>query len=172
MRIVPDGHRFAPPSAHVEDVATPGAVELGGRGARLGAVLLDGVAIAIVFGILSSVFMSGQFELVRTGAMSVARWTLYQGVAGFAVFLVLNGYTLATRGQTLGKILLGLRIVRSNGSRASFARIVGLRYVLNNVLIMVPLVGGLYALADCLLIFRASHKCLHDNIADTIVVKA
>ena len=37
---------------------------------------------------------------------------------------------------------------------------------------MVPFIGGVYALVDCLLIFRASHKCLHDNIADTIVVKA
>jgi uncharacterized RDD family membrane protein YckC len=30
----------------------------------------------------------------------------------------------------------------------------------------------LYGLIDSLLIFRESRRCLHDNIADTIVVKA
>ena len=29
-----------------------------------------------------------------------------------------------------------------------------------------------HAVADCLSIFRESRKCLHDNIADTIVVRA
>ena len=37
---------------------------------------------------------------------------------------------------------------------------------------LVPLIGWLFALADALLIFRDSRKCLHDNIADTIVVTA
>ena len=36
----------------------------------------------------------------------------------------------------------------------------------------VPIVGAFYALVDCLLIFRESRRCLHDNIADTIVVTA
>ena len=38
------------------------------------------------------------------------------------------------------------------------------------VIASVPLVGSLYALVDALLIFRSSRKCLHDTIADTIVV--
>ena len=37
---------------------------------------------------------------------------------------------------------------------------------------LVPLVGWMYGLLDVLMIFRDSRKCLHDNIADTIVVKA
>ena len=36
----------------------------------------------------------------------------------------------------------------------------------------VKTVTGARALVDALLIFRDSRKCLHDNIADTIVVKA
>jgi hypothetical protein len=36
---------------------------------------------------------------------------------------------------------------------------------------MIP-VSYIYPLIDVLLIFRSSRKCLHDSIADTIVVKA
>jgi len=37
---------------------------------------------------------------------------------------------------------------------------------------LVPGIGQIYSIVDALLIFRQSRKCLHDNIADTIVVKA
>ena len=37
---------------------------------------------------------------------------------------------------------------------------------------MVPFVGGLVSLVDALLIFRDDRRCLHDEIADTIVVTA
>ena len=40
-------------------------------------------------------------------------------VIGFILFLVIHGYLLATRGQTVGKTLLKIRIVRSDGSPAS-----------------------------------------------------
>ena len=36
----------------------------------------------------------------------------------------------------------------------------------------IPVIGTVYGLLDVLLIFRASRRCLHDNIADTIVVTA
>jgi uncharacterized RDD family membrane protein YckC len=62
--------------------------------------------------------------------------------------------------------------VRSDGSPASFGRIVGLRYLPTSLITLIPVVGMFYALLDCLLIFRRSRRCLHDNIADTIVVTA
>ena len=62
--------------------------------------------------------------------------------------------------------------MRSDGTNATLARLAGLRYFANSVLALIPVVGWLYALLDVLMIFRESRKCLHDNIADTIVVKA
>jgi hypothetical protein len=41
-----------------------------------------------------------------------------------------------------------------------------------NLLALIPILGNVVALADPLLIFRDNHKCLHDELADTIVVKA
>ena len=93
-------------------------------------------------------------------------------VLGFILFLLIHGYLIATRGQTVGKALLKIRIVRSDGSPASFGRIVGLRYLTTSVLASIPIAGTIYGLVDALMIFRASRRCLHDNIADTIVVTA
>lgn len=36
---------------------------------------------------------------------------------------------------------------------------------------MVPVIGMLYAVIGILFIFRDPRKCLHDTIADTVVVK-
>ncbi len=157
---------FAPPQAEVADVAAAGPT-LGGRGARLGAVLIDGclqigvmlaVNAVLPFGLLSQDESIGQL--------------VTNALAGLAFFLVIQGWLLVKHGQTVGKKLLGLRIVRTDGSRASPARLLGLRYAIGWLLSAVPLVGGLYALVDSLCIFRASRKCLHDTIADTIVVAA
>ena len=76
------------------------------------------------------------------------------------------------RGQTVGKALLGVRIVRSNGERASLAQLLFVRYGVGYVMTIVMPVGQIYGMVDVLLIFRASRRCLHDLIADTIVVKA
>jgi uncharacterized RDD family membrane protein YckC len=170
MSSVPQGNRFAPPSAHVEDVTTQGVVQLAGRGARFGGSLIDGLLMLGVFWLVGLVTPWSPFEAAAKGGFGAG--LLINGVLGIVVFAIIHGYLLATRGQTLGKLLLGLRIVRSDGQRASLARLLGLRYGIGWLINGMAFIGPLYSLVDCLLIFRASHKCLHDNIADTIVVKA
>jgi uncharacterized RDD family membrane protein YckC len=161
-------NRFAPPTAEVADVATEGT-ELAGRGMRLLAVLIDGVMQSAVYWILTIVAFRALDP--RKGNFSIGV-IIGQIALGFGLFVLINGYLLHTQGQTVGKKLLGLRIVRTNGERATLGRLLGLRYLVGWVIVMIPFVGMIYALADCLMIFRNSRKCLHDNIADTIVVKA
>jgi len=165
-----DENRFAPPLAHVEDVAAGPGV-LAGRGTRLGATLIDAVVAGLAFGLLALV---SPFNIFKPPAASSGLWMLIVQnlVLGFIIFLIIHGYLIATRGQTIGKALLKIRIVRSDGSPASFARIVGLRYLTTSVLASIPVVGTIYGLVDVLMIFRASRRCLHDHIADTIVVTA
>jgi uncharacterized RDD family membrane protein YckC len=167
MSTATDNNPFAPPTTHVEDVASD-AQELGGRGARLGAGIVDGL---IQGGIYYAIAIALLPSLMPSDAFSIGSFAL-QLVVSLLMYTALHGYLLLTQGQTIGKKLLGLRIVRSNGERAGIVRVLGLRTFLGWALTLVPVVGMVYALADCLLIFRASHKCLHDNIADTIVVKA
>jgi uncharacterized RDD family membrane protein YckC len=90
----------------------------------------------------------------------------------FLLFLVLHAFLLVRRGQTIGKAILGLRIVRSDGSKPAPFRLIGVRYGLFYALMIVPMAGVAVMLVDVLLIFRKSRQCLHDSAADTIVVKA
>jgi len=161
-------NRFAPPTAEVADVATD-ATELAGRGMRLLAVLIDGLVQGAIYWILTIVaFRSLDPSKGNVGVGMIAG----QIVLGFVLFVLVQGYLLHTQGQTIGKKLLGMRIVRTNGERATLGRLLGLRYLVGWIIVMIPFVGAIYALVDCLMIFRDSRKCLHDNIADTIVVKA
>ena len=71
---------------------------------------------------------------------------------------------------SLGKQWLGLRIVRVDGSRATFVRAVLLRMLLPWLLAWIPFVGWFLLPVDWLVIFREDCRCLHDLIAGTKVV--
>lgn len=88
-------------------------------------------------------------------------------------FLLGQLWLLWRRGQTVGKILLGIRIVRVDTlEKGGFVTNVLLRTLLNNLIVSIPIAGLLYGLADALFIFRDDRRCLHDKIAGTCVVVA
>jgi uncharacterized RDD family membrane protein YckC len=85
----------------------------------------------------------------------------------------ITAWLVATNGQTIGKRLVGIKVVRTDGSPASFARIFLLRNVVNFLPTLLPFIGLLYQLViDPIFIFQDSRRCLHDLIADTTVVRS
>ena len=93
------------------------------------------------------------------------------GLATFALQLV-QIYLVSTRGQTLGKRFLGIRIVRaSDGSNPGFARAWLLRALVPGIIGMLPMIGSVFTFVNYGFIFRADRRCLHDLLADTRVVK-
>ena len=88
---------------------------------------------------------------------------------GFAIYQLVMLYR---HGQTLGKKILGIKIVRSDGSRAGLRRIVLLRYLVPGIIGAIPYVGFIFSLIDPLFIFGDEKRCVHDLMADTIVVDA
>ena len=160
---------YAPPTAEVADVSASGQAQLAGRGARLAGAIIDGVILLGLWWVVGLVTPWNIFspKLAAAGFLALIGIQLL----GLLLFALVNGYLLMTRGQTVGKMLLGMRIVRPDGSAASPGRIIGLRYAVGWLLSALPAVGMVYALIDCLLIFRADRRCVHDMIADTIVVK-
>lgn len=160
---------YAPPEARVDDVVPEGEIELADRGTRLGAAIIDGIMlVALNFGIA---MMMGINMFSMTEQPSIAQQTML-AVIGLVVFLAVNGYLLAKNGQTIGKKLLSIKIVRTDGSKITLGRIIGLRWLPMMIVGFIPIFGAIISLVNVLLIFRESRKCLHDNIADSIVIKA
>ncbi|HEX7892470.1 MAG TPA: RDD family protein [Ramlibacter sp.] len=164
--------RYAPPQAHVADVdaASDGPL-LATRWQRFGALLIDG---ALAF---ASFWVAGKLLPWDPWAVdpNMTMWTptpVASIAVGLGAFVLLHGYLLVKRGQTVGKFALGIRITRPDGSLASWGRVLGLRYLLGYVATILPVLGQVYGLVDCLTIFRSNRRCLHDVVADTIVVKA
>jgi uncharacterized RDD family membrane protein YckC len=164
----PSSQRYAPPTAEVADVAASGEAPLAGRGVRFAAVVIDVLALFFVFWLVSLVTPWNVFKPDLAASLGQR---MLMALGSVAVFLLVQAWPLATRSQTVGKIALGLRIVRPDRTPASAARVIGLRYLLPYVLTPFTTLAAVYGIVDALMIFRANRRCLHDLIADTVVVK-
>ncbi|MFG6414477.1 RDD family protein [Roseateles sp. DC23W] len=161
--------RFAPPQALVADVASEGMV-LAGRGTRLLAAIVDAlIAGGVAWAALKVPLLDSL--AFNAGSPGLGSWRAGSTLLGLGVFLLVQGWPLLARGQTLGKMLLQIRIVRCDGSKPEAWRLLGLRYGIGIATNLNPVVAMVYGLIDSLLIFRESRQCLHDTIADTKVIK-
>lgn len=160
--------RYAPPHANVEDVLrVEDGPQLASRGQRLAAAMLDAAFQIGALWLVSVLTPYNPWNIQDADIWSV---NLANTTVGILIFFLLNGYLLATRGQTIGKVLLKIRITRASGESVTPARL-ALRYGAGFAAGLTAITLWIYSLLDCLMIFRKSRRCLHDEIADTIVVK-
>jgi uncharacterized RDD family membrane protein YckC len=166
---------YAPPKAQVADVDASGDMQLAGRGWRLLAYILDSVILGAI--VYTPLIVTGALGAAMTAAVqsndpvafygALATGGIFSAI-GFVAWAVVTTILVAKNGQTIAKKLLGIKVVRADGSRASLGRIFWLRNVVNALLNILPF----YFLIDALFIFSDRHQTLHDKIADTIVVTA
>lgn len=135
---------------------------------RLGATLIDGLAAMVM--LMSIMSLTGILQQAFNGRPLTLGQQGFLFVAGWIVFLILNGYLLYDKGQTIGKLVVKLRIVDQNGDIPSFGKLFGLRYFLPSLIAQIPFVGGLLSIVDVLFIFGQDHRCLHDYLAGTWVI--
>jgi len=159
---------YAPPQAVVEDIVDPfEKVLLADRGTRLGAAILDGFIFAglvylplmLTLGLNSAVGQDGSDTIVLIGSALA--------MVGFVVWIGLTIRYVLRNGQSIAKKITGIKVVRSDGSPVNLGRIFWMRNVANGILSFIPL----YGLVEILFIFSESRQCIHDKLADTIVVK-
>jgi len=181
---------YQPPSAPILDLNDGTEFELAGRGTRLIAHLIDNViyvlplllffGIAIGFGMMTELSqISPQNNGVSSEqALKAEMLNAIGGTLGlvlglvYLIIIVGNLMLLYRNGQTIGKYLLAIKIVKVDGSRAGLARIIFLRAILFSFVSLIPFVGQIiYGLVDPLFIFQESRRCLHDLVAGTMVVK-
>jgi len=169
---------YAPPEAIVDDIRDePLEIVLAERLTRFGAALLDGIIFAVaVYAPLMLMVLGtdGQGRvtdddgnlnpLVVTGGLGT--------VVGFGTWCFFTIRYLSRNSQSIAKKFLDIKVVRRDGSRASISRIFWLRNVVISLLGLIPYIGWVFGLTDAICIFSDNRQCLHDRIADTIVIKA
>jgi uncharacterized RDD family membrane protein YckC len=148
-----------------------GELALASLWSRFFAAMIDGILMAVLTIVPAMMFFGGfqAYGEAMQGGFLVKLTVL---AISYAAYLLVNGYFLEQNGQSIGKKALGIKIVRSDGSKADFARIALRRQSFNYLVQLVPFVGWLIGLVDVLFIFRDSKKCVHDEIADTVVIQA
>jgi uncharacterized RDD family membrane protein YckC len=86
------------------------------------------------------------------------------------IFLVYFTYFIGKSGQTPGKMVLGLRIFKSEGSKVSFST----AFVRSLVIILyaIPNMGWAVCLISIIImIIDKKHQALHDKVCQTVVME-
>jgi uncharacterized RDD family membrane protein YckC len=166
-------------------LAAPGvppidSAELAGRGTRLGASLLDSLiaficclpALILAGSAILQAAISGERnpENVDSGRMLIG--IALMGCA-LLILAIVQIWMLTTRGQTLGKRMLGIRIVKfADQSNPGCVGAFLMRAVVPGIIGAIPYLGFIFSIVDVCFIFREDRRCIHDLIAGTQVVKA
>ena len=160
---------YQSPAADVQNRPTPDNPELASRWYRFFGALIDGLVQLAIIGPI--VFFSGTWAdmMANNGALDLTA-TLVWFIVGEVIFLALQGWLLFNRQQTIGKWLLGMKIIGMEQLDVPPGKLYGLRYLLFHVLAQVPGIN-LVMLVDPLLIFRSDRRCLHDLLAGTQVIQ-
>ena len=148
------------------------------RSERLAAYFLE-VLLSLPFGLVGGVLgyqVGRTYQLHRPPAPSLV-FALALTALCLTTLWIIQIYWLATRGQTLGKHWMKIRIVRLDGGNPGFFGAVVLRGFIPGLIyvVLARTIGrgaaSLFLLVDLLAIFGAEHRCLHDLIAGTKVVR-
>ncbi len=159
---------YQPPVASLDATTDLQAGTLATKWRRLFGAVIDTVCfLAIWIPVMMWLGYLSFDEETPTAAITL----LIQWVIGFGIFLLLHGYLLYRSGQTIGKMLLRMRIVTVSGNPPTFIPLIVLRYMSMWVLNEVPVIGPLIVLVGYLMIFRTDRRCLHDFLAATKVVR-
>ena len=163
---------YAPPRARVHDVAAPKAsIVLAERSSRLGAAIVDSLifsAMVYIPMVIGMVMAGASIDAEGNGGGTFAMLGMLLAVVGFAVWTWLTLKQMGATGQSLAKKYFNIKVVHTDGSPVSLSTLIFKRNVLTWLLSIIPL----YGLIEVLFIFSDSRQCLHDKLADTLVVEA
>jgi uncharacterized RDD family membrane protein YckC len=170
-RPIPSANPYAPPRARVRDVVRPkAALVLAERWPRLGASLVDGLIFsAMVYGpMLGGLALGAAFSAPGSDGSVALALSAGLTLIGLVVWSWLTLKQMGETGQSLAKKYFNIKVVRSDGSPASLSNLIWRRNVITWVLNIIPF----YGFVEVLFIFGEKRQCLHDKMADTIVVEA
>ena len=157
-------------------MAPAGAVRYGGFWLRFVAYLIDYTIVGIPMGIIAILLTGGSmFALSRLGPnpapedvmaamMPMIGAVAVMSVAGMVLYCSYETFFLVKYGATPGKMAMGLKVVRPDGSGIQVGRAIG-RYFSKVLSGMILYIGFI------MVGFDSEKRALHDMICDTRVIK-
>jgi uncharacterized RDD family membrane protein YckC len=157
-------------------------LEIASRWLRLPAAMIDGLLKSLCYlpislplaRVVFSEAMSGEarsFEEMSKLTSQVVSDHVAQALPYLVLLMLAQLALLAWRGQSIGKFLIRIRIVRAaDGALPGAYHAFLLRGSVPFMIEQIPIVGFAFWLVDSCFIFRRDHRCLHDLIAGTKVV--
>lgn len=168
-----DKNIYSPPDADPGSPVKTGEavsdINLASRRARLWASVIDVTLIVMFFAV---VFYGTTYWNMAINQDLSLNEQLLSLFLGFAVYPGFNGYLLHKRGQTVGKWVLGIKIVSIESSGVlRLWKVFFARYVPQVLVALIPIAGRFLILINDLFIFRKDKRCVYDLIAGTKVIK-
>lgn len=155
--------------AHCKDeqmrdvVSGVSGLQLASRGRRFAALWIDGFVTGIpLWTVLLSIYGLSLFSRMSRGV--VPPGMRYLSYTAGVVFFVYESLMLASRGQTLGKMAMRIKVVRADGSDISTGQAWGRSAVRAILLSVLAIVNYLPSL------LTKEKTCVHDLAAKTRVV--
>jgi len=148
--------------------------DLGGIGSRALAAVLDDFLLFLMHALILTVvaLLEANFQLTSNLAAGVGEGWL---IGGYIFFLFLSwfgyyiGFEIMWNGQTIGKRLLGLRVIKMDGTPAAPAQIFMRELV--RLVDALPMCLFGYNVAGTVAFFNPYSQRIGDMLAGTIVVK-
>jgi uncharacterized RDD family membrane protein YckC len=131
-------------------------------GRRVVATLVDGIVLGVVFAVMSMLFGSSSAQGGQVSASLEGFSALVYFVVVFAYYILMEGYL----GQTVGKMLLGIKVVREETGEVPGLGGAAIRTVLR-------IIDGLffYLVAFISVLASGKNQRLGDMVAHTLVVR-
>ncbi|HPF14988.1 MAG: RDD family protein [Planctomycetes bacterium] len=155
-------------------------MRLASLGQRLGGAMFDQLlpAAAILLALFFTGDLGSYVELLRDPENPPTDGAVFSPASNVAIlaisigFMTVQLYFLFRESQTIGKRIVGTRIHRTSGARASGMRILLLRGLVPVLFYMLPFLGPGFMIIGYLMIFGSNRRCLHDYVAGTVVLQA
>lgn len=154
-----------------EGAAPTGALAYAGFWIRFVGWLIDAIIMGVVGAIIQTAILGSVFVLPRPQPGSIASIGPLLGMIGLVSLINLamaacyEGFFVAQMAATPGKMVIGAKVVRGDGSKVGLGRAFA-RYFAKILSSLTLLIGFIIAGFD------SQKRALHDMICDTRVIKA
>jgi uncharacterized RDD family membrane protein YckC len=141
----------------------PAAMDIHVTGRRILAIIVDGLLLSVLFWVMSILFGSSSAEGGQVSAsMTGLPFVLYLLIV-FAYFTLMEGYL----GQTVGKMLLGIKVIREDNGEVPGLKGAAIRTILR----LIDVLPFAYLVGFIAVLISAKNQRLGDMAANTLVVR-